>query len=45
MSRIRTKRAIAALLVAAASVSLLAPVAGSADAGKRPSKAILAILR
>ena len=42
MSRIRTKRAIAALLVAVASVSLVAPAAGSADAGKKPSRAILA---
>jgi hypothetical protein len=41
MSRIRTKRAIAAVLVAVASVSLVGPVAGSVDAGKAPSKAIL----
>jgi hypothetical protein len=41
MSRIRTKRAIAALLVAVASVSLIGPTAGSVDAGAHHSKAIL----
>ena len=46
MSRIRTKRAVAAVLVAVASVSLIGPAAtGTVDAGKG-SKAILrAILR
>ncbi len=41
MSRIRTKRAIASLLVAVASVSLVAPAVGSVDAAKAPSRAIL----
>ena len=44
MSRIRTKRAIAALLVAVASVSLIGPAAGSIDAGKSPKAILRAIL-
>ncbi len=44
MSRIRTKRAIAAVLVAVASVSLVAPAAGSLDAGKSPRAILRAIL-
>jgi hypothetical protein len=41
MSRIRSKRVIASLLVAVASVSLVAPAVGSVDAAKAPSRAIL----
>jgi hypothetical protein len=43
MSRIRINRAIAVVLVAVASVSLVGPAAGSVDAAKH-SRAILAIL-
>jgi hypothetical protein len=44
MSRIRTKRAIAAIVVAVASVSLVAPTVGSADAHKAPRAILRAIL-
>ncbi len=41
MSRIRINRAIAVILVAVASVSLVGPASGSADAAKRAPQAIL----
>jgi hypothetical protein len=41
MSRIRINRAIAVVVVAVASVSLVAPVSGSADAAKKAPQAIL----
>jgi hypothetical protein len=44
MSRIRINRAIAVILVAVASVSLVGPTAGSVDAAKKAPRAILAIL-
>jgi hypothetical protein len=44
MSRIRINRAIAVVLVAVASVSLVGPVSGSVDAAKHAPRAILAIL-
>jgi hypothetical protein len=41
MSRIRTKRAIAAVLVAVASISLVGPATGSVDATRAHARAIL----